>query len=178
MRAVLTASTSSSPPCPPTPAPASGSWPQRHSPSTPSGSTAPPPHHAAPNSNDPRNLLRHNKRSYRPAPANSERKRRIAHSPARPAARGRKPRMSTQPGIAFVTGASCDLGRNEALDLADPPHERGDAARNRALLVDAARRLVATRGPETVTMDEIAASAGVGKGTLFRRFGSRAGLMI
>jgi AcrR family transcriptional regulator len=86
--------------------------------------------------------------------------------------------MSTQPGIAFVAGANSDLARNTALDLADPPYERGDAARNRALLVDAARRLIAARGPDTVTMDEIAAAAGVGKGTLFRRFGSRAGLMI
>jgi AcrR family transcriptional regulator len=58
------------------------------------------------------------------------------------------------------------------------PQERGDAARNRALLVDAARRLIAERGADTVTTDDIAAAAGVGKGTLFRRFGSRAGLMI
>ena len=29
---------------------------------------------------NPRNLLRHNKRSFRPTPDNSERKRRIAHS--------------------------------------------------------------------------------------------------
>ena len=86
--------------------------------------------------------------------------------------------MSTPPAIAFVTGASRGLGHNTALEPADPPHERGDAARNRALLVDAARRLIAARGPDTVTMDEIAAAAGVGKGTLFRRFGSRAGLMI
>ncbi|OBF13085.1 TetR family transcriptional regulator [Mycobacterium sp. ACS4054] len=56
--------------------------------------------------------------------------------------------------------------------------ERGDAARNRALLVDAARRLVAERGADAVTMDDVAAAAGVGKGTLFRRFGSRAGLMM
>lgn len=58
------------------------------------------------------------------------------------------------------------------------PSERGDAARNRALLLDAARRLVDERGAEAVTTDDIAAAAGVGKGTLFRRFGSRAGLMI
>jgi AcrR family transcriptional regulator len=58
------------------------------------------------------------------------------------------------------------------------PAERGDAARNRALLLDAARRLIAERGTEAVTMDDVAAAAGVGKGTLFRRFGSRAGLMI
>ena len=58
------------------------------------------------------------------------------------------------------------------------PVERGDAARNRALLLTAARRLIGERGAETVTMDDVAAAAGVGKGTLFRRFGSRAGLMI
>jgi AcrR family transcriptional regulator len=58
------------------------------------------------------------------------------------------------------------------------PQERGDAARNRTLLLDAARRLVADRGADAVTMDDVAAAAGVGKGTLFRRFGSRAGLMM
>jgi len=58
------------------------------------------------------------------------------------------------------------------------PQERGDAARNRALLLQAARNLVAERGAEAVTMDDVAAAAGVGKGTLFRRFGSRAGLMM
>lgn len=59
-----------------------------------------------------------------------------------------------------------------------PAQERGDAVRNRALLLDAARRLVAERGADAVTMDDVAAAAGVGKGTLFRRFGSRAGLMM
>jgi AcrR family transcriptional regulator len=58
------------------------------------------------------------------------------------------------------------------------PQERGDAARNRALLLDAARRLIAERGADAVTMDSIATAAGVGKGTVFRRFGSRAGLMM
>ncbi len=56
--------------------------------------------------------------------------------------------------------------------------ERGDAARNRGLLLEAARRLIADRGPDAVTMDDIASEAGVGKGTLFRRFGSRSGLML
>jgi AcrR family transcriptional regulator len=65
------------------------------------------------------------------------------------------------------------------LPVTDPaPIERGDAARNRALLLDAARRLVAERGADAVTMDDVAAAAGVGKGTLFRRFGSRSGLML
>ncbi|HXY64599.1 MAG TPA: helix-turn-helix domain-containing protein [Mycobacterium sp.] len=58
------------------------------------------------------------------------------------------------------------------------PLERGDAARNRALLLDAARRLIAEHGADAVSMDDIAAAAGVGKGTVFRRFGSRAGLMM
>ena len=56
--------------------------------------------------------------------------------------------------------------------------ERGDAARNRRLLLDAARVLIAEHGPDAVSTDDIAEAAGVGKGTLFRRFGSRAGLML
>ncbi|MCV7194793.1 TetR/AcrR family transcriptional regulator [Mycolicibacterium brumae] len=55
--------------------------------------------------------------------------------------------------------------------------ERADAARNRARVLDAARRLVSAHGPGQVSMDQVAAAAGVGKGTLFRRFGSRADLM-
>ncbi|MFE3290010.1 TetR/AcrR family transcriptional regulator [Rhodococcus sp. NPDC059234] len=55
--------------------------------------------------------------------------------------------------------------------------ERADAARNRRAILDAAARLLAERGPGDVSMEQIAAAAGVGKGTLFHRFGSRAGLM-
>ncbi|WP_245906301.1 TetR/AcrR family transcriptional regulator [Mycolicibacterium palauense] len=58
------------------------------------------------------------------------------------------------------------------------PPERVDAARNRAALLAAARRLISDKGAEAVTMDDIANAAGVGKGTVFRRFGSRAGLMM
>ena len=60
----------------------------------------------------------------------------------------------------------------------EPRTERADAARNRAKILDVAGRLFAERGVATVTMDEIAAEAGVGKGTLFRRFGDRAGLAL
>ncbi|MFG1667867.1 TetR/AcrR family transcriptional regulator [Streptomyces sp. Y7] len=56
--------------------------------------------------------------------------------------------------------------------------ERSDAARNRALLLAAAARLVAERGAAHVTMSEVAAAAGVGKGTVFRRFGDRNGLFL
>lgn len=56
--------------------------------------------------------------------------------------------------------------------------ERCDAARNRRLLLDAAVGLVDELGADAVTMDAVAARAGVGKGTVFRRFGNRAGLML
>lgn len=56
--------------------------------------------------------------------------------------------------------------------------ERADAARNRARLLEAAVRLVAERGAEHVTMQSVAEAAGVGKGTLFRRFGDRDGLLL
>lgn len=58
-----------------------------------------------------------------------------------------------------------------------PGSERADAARNRELLLDAAAAMVAEVGADEVTMDAVAARAGVGKGTVFRRFGSRGGLM-
>src|SRR4051812_28991538 len=57
------------------------------------------------------------------------------------------------------------------------PCERADAARNRALILSAAERLVAAHGAENVSMEQVARAAGVGKGTLFRRFGDRVGLM-
>ncbi|MEO6999651.1 MAG: helix-turn-helix domain-containing protein [Terracoccus sp.] len=49
--------------------------------------------------------------------------------------------------------------------------------RNRERRLDAAARLVEHRGVEAVTMTEVAAEAGVGNGTVYRRFGSRVGLM-
>lgn len=54
--------------------------------------------------------------------------------------------------------------------------ERVDAARNRERILCAARRLFDERGAGCVSMEEIAEAASVGKGTLFRRFGSRAAL--
>lgn len=56
--------------------------------------------------------------------------------------------------------------------------KRSDAARNRELLLCAARQLIEESGADGLTMDKLAERAGVGKGTVFRRFGSRAGLMM
>ncbi|MBB4930469.1 AcrR family transcriptional regulator [Lipingzhangella halophila] len=56
--------------------------------------------------------------------------------------------------------------------------ERADALRNREAVLAAADALFArSESPRGVSMDDIAAAAGVGKGTLFRRFGDRAGLV-
>ena len=48
--------------------------------------------------------------------------------------------------------------------------ERRDAARNRRVILDTARTLFGERGVTGVTMEEVARSSGVGKGTLYRRF--------
>ncbi|MBQ1099392.1 helix-turn-helix transcriptional regulator [Streptomyces sp. b94] len=60
----------------------------------------------------------------------------------------------------------------------DEPCLRADAARNRARLLEAAARLVAEHGAAGVTMEAVAAAASVGKGTVFRRFGDRTGLLM
>ncbi|MEU0488233.1 TetR/AcrR family transcriptional regulator [Nocardiopsis sp. NPDC006139] len=54
--------------------------------------------------------------------------------------------------------------------------ERADAARNRRLLLAAARELLAERGVEGLTLEAVAARAGTGVGTVYRRFGDLAGL--
>ncbi|MDX6740885.1 helix-turn-helix domain-containing protein [Actinocorallia sp. A-T 12471] len=59
-----------------------------------------------------------------------------------------------------------------------PPPLRADAERNRVRLLDAAFRLMSQGGVANLTMEAVAAEAGVGKGTVFRRFGDRAGLLI
>jgi polyketide synthase 12 len=57
------------------------------------------------------------------------------------------------------------------------PHaERADAARNRQHLLATAREMLAEHGPDKLTMDGLAERAGLGKGTVFRRFGTRAGI--
>jgi AcrR family transcriptional regulator len=57
-----------------------------------------------------------------------------------------------------------------------PRAERADAARNRQHLLATARDMLAEHGTEKLTMDGLAERAGLGKGTVFRRFGTRAGI--
>ena len=64
------------------------------------------------------------------------------------------------------------------LPLADQPAVgRADAARNREALLVAAAELIERCNVDAVTMETVAQRAGVGKGTVFRRFESREGLM-
>ena len=61
---------------------------------------------------------------------------------------------------------------------AGPPRERADAARNRLRILEAAARIFAERGVEGMTVDAVAQAAGVGKGTVFRRFGDKSGMAV
>lgn len=78
---------------------------------------------------------------------------------------GADPALAPVPGRPLLSAA------------AEQP-ERADAARNRRLLLDAAQQLVREYGVDGLTMDALTRRAGVGKGTVFRRFGNRTGLML
>ncbi len=62
--------------------------------------------------------------------------------------------------------------------MSERQSSRKDAIRSREAVLTAADALFTRReSPEDVTMADVAAAAGVGKGTLFRAFGDRAGLL-
>lgn len=66
------------------------------------------------------------------------------------------------------------------LPLSEPAtaeRERADARRNRERILCAAGRIISERGLDGFSMDDVAAEACVGKGTLYRRFGDRASLI-
>ena len=65
---------------------------------------------------------------------------------------------------------------NAPLPLGAPRAERADAVRNRRHLLATAREMLGRQGADTLTMDALAEQAGLGKGTVFRRFGTRAGI--
>lgn len=59
-----------------------------------------------------------------------------------------------------------------------PVVERADAARNRRKILAAAAHIVAADGVGGLSVDEVARVAGVGVGTVYRRFGDRSGLIF
>ncbi|WP_232284118.1 TetR/AcrR family transcriptional regulator [Saccharomonospora glauca] len=63
------------------------------------------------------------------------------------------------------------------MPINEPGRQRADAVRNRARVLDAAMRVAARDGAANLTMDAVAAEAKVGKGTVFRHFGDRTGLI-
>ncbi|MBV8933317.1 MAG: TetR/AcrR family transcriptional regulator [Kutzneria sp.] len=56
--------------------------------------------------------------------------------------------------------------------------ERADAVRNRRAILAATEHLLTRHRPNEITIEQVALAAGVGKGTVFHRFGSRMGLML
>ncbi|MBJ7457997.1 MAG: TetR/AcrR family transcriptional regulator [Thermoleophilaceae bacterium] len=78
--------------------------------------------------------------------------------------------------ITPIEGLRPASGHSGLPVLGVDPCERADAKRNRAKIIAAAELLFAERGAEAVSMDAVAEAAGVGKGTLYRRFGDRSGL--
>ena len=65
---------------------------------------------------------------------------------------------------------------NQPVTSGPPRAEHADAARNRQLLLATAREILAERGADELNLDGLAERAGLGKGTVFRRFGTRAGI--
>lgn len=61
--------------------------------------------------------------------------------------------------------------------MTEPERLRADAVRNRTAILRATETLLTRYHPQQISMEKVAAAAGVGKGTVFHRFGSRQGLM-
>ena len=83
--------------------------------------------------------------------------------------------------LGVVAGAELDC--HPCLPLpwheADEGHgERRDASENRRRILAAARALFAERGVDQVSMHEIAKAAGIGQGTLYRRYAHKGLLSI
>ena len=64
---------------------------------------------------------------------------------------------------------SCPLGVPQWFGLGQR-HERRDAAEHRRRILDVAQRLFAQHGVDAVSMHQIALAAGIGQGTLYRRY--------
>ncbi|WP_220449143.1 TetR/AcrR family transcriptional regulator [Nonomuraea mesophila] len=69
-------------------------------------------------------------------------------------------------------------GRRILPVIGQPQPERADAARNRRKIIEVAARMIDEQGADDISLDEVARVAGVGVGTVYRRFGDRAGLVL
>lgn len=81
--------------------------------------------------------------------------------------------------MAEITGPQSAYGRGDEKFFPLVPSQaplRADAQRNRRKILDAATELLADKGVDGLTMDELARRAGVGKGTLYRNFTDKPGL--
>lgn len=85
--------------------------------------------------------------------------------------------MSAPPSPPVPPRPEDGAGRALTVPLGGTSRLRADAARNRNRLLEEAARLVAEGGVASLTMEAVAAAAQVGKGTVSRRFGNRAGLL-
>jgi AcrR family transcriptional regulator len=81
-------------------------------------------------------------------------------------------------GVPTPAAGTADLLADHAAEPDRVVHERADAARNRQRILEAAERLFGGREPASVTMGDIAAAAGVGRATLYRRYPDTAAIAI
>jgi len=89
---------------------------------------------------------------------------------------------STAAGIEIswldgVMDAHPESEREVGLPIAGDVAERRDALRNRERVLVAAQRLLSESGIEAVDIRDVAQAAGVGVGTVYRRFGDKGGLV-
>lgn len=78
---------------------------------------------------------------------------------------GRSWALRVEEGYQVMT---IETGTDEGSD--EPRLLRADARRNRARVMEAVWRLLATRSPEELSMEEVAREADIGKGTLYRHY--------
>lgn len=77
----------------------------------------------------------------------------------------------------YISGCRVTAVDRPVLPLLGAPRaERADAVRNRRQLLATAREMLAEQGVDKLTMDALAERACLGKGTVYRRFGTRAGI--
>lgn len=93
-----------------------------------------------------------------------------------PSRRGAAVARAVRVDPGFCTRAKVGTVDHNLISPGQVRPERADAVRNREHLLDVAREMIAEDGVDKLTMDGLAARAGLGKGTVFRRFKTRAGI--